>query len=55
MLGKRNIQSNTTTNSNNDLRPIVSYHVHNQTGFDNPAINGRGLIYVRVSKMSFIF
>ena len=30
------------------------YYVHNQTCFDNPFINGRGLIYLGISKMSFM-
>ena len=33
----------TTTNS--DSRPILTYHVHNQAGFDNPFINERSFIY----------
>ena len=41
--------------SNNNWRPIFPYHVHNQTDFDNPIINGRGFIYVGISKMSFTF
>ena len=40
---------------NNDSPPILSYYVHNQTDFDNPFINGRGFIYLSISKMSFIF
>ena len=43
------------TTSNNDSRPIFSYHVHNEAGFDNLFINGRGLIYLGISKMSFTF
>ena len=43
------------TTSNSDSRPIFPYHVHNQAGFDNPFINGRGFIYLGISKMSFIF
>ena len=43
------------TTSNNDSRPIFPYHVHNQAGFDNPFINGRGFIYLGISKMSFTF
>ena len=40
---------------NSDSRPIFPYHVHNQAGFDNPFINGRGFIYLGISKMSFTF
>ena len=43
------------TTSNNDSRPIFPYHVHNQADFDNPFINGRGFIYLGISKMSFTF
>ena len=43
------------TTSNNDSRPIFSYDVHNQAGFDNPFINGRGFIYLGISKMSFTY
>ena len=32
--------------SNSDSRPIFPLHVHNQTGFGNPFINGRGFIYL---------
>ena len=35
--------------------PIFPYHVHNQTGFDNPFIKGRGFIHLDISKMSFVF
>ena len=42
------------TTSNNDSRPIFSYHVHNQKHFDNLFINGRGFIYF-VMKMNFTF
>ena len=31
------------------------YHVLNQAGFDNLFINGRGLIYLGISKLSFTF
>ena len=41
------------TTSTNDSRPIFPYHVHNQADFDNPFINGRGFIYLRISKISF--
>ena len=43
------------TTNNNDSRPISPYYVHNQTGFDNPFDNGRGFIYLGISKMSFTF
>ena len=43
------------TTSTNDSRPIFPYHVHNQADFDNPFINGRGFIYLGLSKMSFTF
>ena len=38
----------------NDLRPIVPYQVHNQVDFGKSVINGRGLIYLAISKMGFI-
>ena len=41
--------------SNSDSGPIFTYHVHNQAGFGNPFINGRGFIYMGISKMSFTF
>ena len=40
------------TTSNNDSLPIFPYHVHNQTGFDDRFINGRGFIYLGISKIS---
>ena len=43
------------TTSNNDLRPIFLDHVHNQTDFGKPFINGRGFIYLSISKMSLTF
>ena len=43
------------TTINSDSRPIFPYHIHNQTSFDNPFINGRGSIYLGISKMSFTF
>ena len=43
------------TSSDSDPRPIFLYHVHNQAGFDNPFINGRGFIYLGLSKESFTF
>ena len=43
------------TSSNSDSRPIFLYHVHNQAGFGNPFINGRGFIYLGISKKSFTF
>ena len=43
------------TTSNYDSRLIVPYHVHKQTGFDNPFINRKGFIYLGVSMMSFAF
>ena len=42
------------TTSNNDSRPVFPYHVHNQAGFDL-FINGRGFIYLCISKMIFTF
>ena len=36
--------------SNNDSRPILPYHVHDQAGFDNLFIDGR-----IISKMSYTF
>ena len=35
------------TTSNSDF--------HNQADFDNPFINGRGFIYLGISKMSYTF
>ena len=43
------------TTSTRDSRPIFPYQVHNQAGFDNSFINGRGFIYLGISKMSFTF
>ena len=34
------------TTSNNDLRLVFSYHVHNKADFDNPFINRKGFIYL---------
>ena len=39
----------------NNSRPIFPYHVHNQSDFDKPFINGRDFIYLDISKMGFIF
>ena len=44
-----------STTSSNDSLPFFPYHVQNQTDFDNPFINGRGFIYLGISKMSFTF
>ena len=44
-----------TTTSNSDSWPVFPYHVHNQAGFDNLFINGRGFISYGISKMSFTF
>ena len=35
--------------------PIFPSHVHNQAGFDNLFINGRGFFYLGISKMIFNF
>ena len=43
------------TTSNNDLRLVFPYHVHNQADFDNPFINRKGLIYLCISKLNFTF
>ena len=43
------------TTSNSDSQPSFSYHVHNQVGFENPYINGRGFIYLGILKMSVTF
>ena len=40
------------TTSNKDSRPIFSWHVHIQAGFDNPLINAIGFIYLGISEMS---
>ena len=42
------------TTSNNS-RPILPYHVHNQADFDKSFVNGRGFIYLGISKMGFTF
>ena len=39
-----------STTSNNDSRAIFPYHVHNLADFDNHFINGRGFIYLGISK-----
>ena len=44
-----------TTASNNDSRPVFPYHVHDQTDFYNPFINGRDFIYLGISNMTFTF
>ena len=33
------------TTSNNDLRTVFPYHVHNQADFDNSFINGRDPLF----------
>ena len=43
------------TTSNNDLQPIFPYHVHNHADSDKAFCNGRGFIYLGISKMSFAF
>ena len=44
------------TTCNIDLRPICPYYVHhNQAGFDSPFINGRGFIYLGISKKSISY
>ena len=43
------------TTRSSDSRPNCLYHVCNQGGFDNLFINGRGFIYLGISKMSFTF
>ena len=43
------------TTSSSHSRSIFPYHVHNQAGFGNPFINGRGFIYLGISKLSFTF
>ena len=49
------MNQNEPTTSNNDSQPIFPYHVHNETDFDNLFINGKGFIYLGISKMSFTF
>ena len=39
--------------TNNDLRPIFYFNFHNQANVGNSFINGRGFIYLSISKMSF--
>ena len=36
-------------------RSIFPYHLYHQVGFGNPFINGRGFIYLGISKLSFTF
>ena len=43
------------TTRNNDSQPIFPCHVHKQADFENSFINGRGFIYLEISKMSFTF
>ena len=43
------------TNSNSDLWSIFPDHIHSEAGFDNLFINGRGFIYLGISKLSFFF
>ena len=43
------------TTSNNDSRAAFPYHAHNQADCDKPFINGRGFIYLGISKMSLTF
>ena len=43
------------TSNNSDSRQNFHYHVHDQKGFVNPFINGRGVIYFGISKKSFTF
>ena len=43
------------TTSSSHSRSIFPYHVHSQAGFGNPFINGRGFIYLGISKLSFTF
>ena len=41
--------------SNNDLHSVFPYYFQNQAGFENLFINGRGFIFLGISKMGFIF
>ena len=43
------------TITTNNSQTIFPDYVHSQADFDNPFINGRGFIYLGISKMSFIF
>ena len=43
------------TTSNNDLRLVFPYHVHNRTDFNDFFLNGRGFIYLGILKMSRAF
>ena len=43
------------TTSNNDSRPAFPYHAHNEADCDKPFINGKGFIYLGISKMIFTF
>ena len=43
------------TTNNKDSRPIFPYHVNNQADFGKPFFNGRGFIYLSISKMSVTF
>ena len=43
-------------NQNEPKRSNTTHnHVHKQTDFENPFINGRGFIYLCILKMSFTF
>ena len=43
------------TTSNNDSRAAFPYHAHNEADCDKPFINGKGFIYLGISKMIFTF
>ena len=48
-------QSNATHNQQQSFTTILPYHFRNQADFDNPFVNGRGFIYLGISKTSFTF
>ena len=41
--------------SNNNSRPIFPCHAHNQKDFDNSFNNGKGFIYLDISRKGFSF
>ena len=43
-----------TQNQQQRLTTNFPYHVDNQSGFDNPFINGRGFIYLGISMITLM-
>ena len=48
-------RSNAANNQQQRFTTIFPYHVHKQADFEISFINGRGFIYLGISKMSFTF